>query len=219
MKLGKRVVGTVLLVCFAFAPYEASAQKAIPPDLCNTSWFRDQAAAASKEGKTFLLLADTLFEQGDYSYVVATRVPRSDEGDGIPLLIFAKRSGATTYRKIYEEEIPTIVLILTMMMEEKSPRCVFPHYRPYFDAAVVDLDANGRLELIVEANEVGACRDCHSQVRVYQLEDQRVSKEVEEWFQEIHFGTGKVLTLGSYGRGLNTKFIPIRKQFFVIPKE
>lgn len=218
MKLGKRVVGTVLLVCFAFAPYEASAQKAIPPDLCNTSWFRDQAAAASREDKSFLLMTDTLFKQGEYTYVVAVRVPRSVHASSVTLTIFAKKRRDATYRKIHEAEIPNLVGILTMMMKEKSPNCLFPHYRPWFDASVVDLDGDGRFELIVQSNRVGTCSSCLSEVRVYEIQDEIVGKELEEMYSDIRFGEGEGLMLRSFQRGLND-LIPIKKYFFVIPGE
>lgn len=219
MRLRKGVVRAFLLVWVALFPHEAWGQASTLPDLCNTNWFSAQTLEAAKENKTFLLMADSQFTQGDYNYVLAVKVPRSDEGPGVTLVIFAREHGTSAYDKIYEEEIPTVLLILRMMMEEKSPRCAFPHYGPWFDASVVDLDRNGRPELIVESNAAGTCSSCLSEVRVYQVQDGTVSKELEEAYNDIRFGPGKGLTLRSFQRGLSTDFIPIKKYFFVVPNK
>lgn len=216
MKLSKSVTVGIWLLFGVILPCEASSQRSDASNICSSKWFEEQAAAAFKEDKAFLLLTDALFEQGDYAYAVTVRVPRSYEGFGVTLLIFAKKGDATAYRKIYEEEVPTELLVLGMMMEERSPRCVFPHYNPWLDASVVDLDGDGRSELIVESNEIGTCSSCLSTVRVYKIQGDRVDKVVEELFNAIRFGPGKGLVLESFVMGVNGELLPVKKQFFVV---
>jgi hypothetical protein len=178
--------------------------------VCSENWVAEERVSAAREMHNFLLVEDPFFEEAAYSYAVGIRVPQTEDASTVTLLLFAS-SKLGSYEKIYEEEIPTL---LPELAPPPPVSCILEEDSPWFDATVVDLDGNGRQEIVVESNEVGGCSSCLSEVRVYQVTGTEVRKLLEESFSNIEFGESQGLALQSFRRGASGEFISFEQKFF-----
>ena len=218
MILSKSLVKALLVACILLlARGYTSSDTGSEEPICGSTWFAEQAAAAENSKELFLLIPGSPFTDSDHSYVAAVNVPRDWEKPGVRLLFFERKDNIGPYRQIYEEDIRIELLAIADHIKNlKSSRCQLPNLRPWRAGSVVDLDGDARVEIVIQSNEVGGCGACHSTVRVYQVSKQKISKVLEEAYQDIHFANGKGLVLRAVSYGPRGDLIPREVRFFVV---
>jgi hypothetical protein len=201
-----------LLTALLWAFSSPSAAQQAEPELCSADWVVRQAWQAQQSGETFLLFQGGSFEERGAAYVVAVMIPFANRGSTGTLQVYASEDDRFT--KVYEEEVAT--LAPTMAPLPSAGDCRVPGFAPWLSATVVDLDADGAREIVIESNGSGTCDGCLSEVRVLQVSGSTVEKVVETTFNAVRFGLGEGLTVSSYRRGIAGRVIPVLERFFVL---
>jgi hypothetical protein len=201
------------MACGAFGVAAGQARELEDP--CVSDWVMAQRGEAKDGGKHFGVLPEVAFRERGYAYRAGVLVADGPEVDSLTLLVFRGREGEI--RRIYAEDLPTLAPSLTRLVAELTETCLVPAMPPWFAVTVDDLDADGKHEIIVESNVSGGCRDCLSEVRVYQVKGATAVKVVEETYHRLIFGRGRGLFLQSFTRGPGGEIIPSVKNFFATP--
>jgi len=107
-----------------------------------------------------------------------------------------------------------IEIVDTGELSTQEEECFTKGAGLYFKASVVDLAGDGKQKLVLESNSVGTCATCLSTVRVYQVEKNKITKALEERYNEIKFGKGEGLWVHSFRTSENGQIVPVEKSFF-----
>ncbi len=201
-----------LLTAVLWASTSPSAAQQPESELCSADWVIRQAWQAQQSGETFLLFQGGSFEERGAAYVVAVTIPFANRGWTGTLQVYASEGGRFT--KVYEEEVAT--LAPTMAPLPPAGDCRVPGFPPWLSTTVVDLDADGAREIVIESNGSGTCDECLSEVRVLQVSGSTVQKVVETTFNAVRFGRGEGLTVSSYRQGVAGRIVPVWQRFFVL---
>ncbi len=207
-----KVRSNVLIGILLWVPLSPSVAQQGGPELCGADWVIREAWQAQQKGETFLLFQGGTFEEEQGAYVVGVAIPFANRGSVGTLQVYA--SEGDRFTKAYEEEVTT--LAPTMAPLPAAGDCRVPGFPPWLSVTVVDLDADGGLEIVIESNGSGTCDECVSEVRVLQVSGQMVEKVVETTFNAIRFGHGEGLTVSSYRQGIGGRIIPVSQRFFVL---
>lgn len=168
------------------------------------------SASAELSGRTLLFPDRAEIRHDSGRYLVGVAVGRGDAIDRPMLVVLSQTQGAVT-RLIYTQTFETLL----SSVDPPPPRgCRLVPIRPWLSLRVLDLDGNGRAEIVLESNDSGTCPECLSTVRVYQIDDRSsVRLVLREPYSRIALGPGEGLVVTSFVQGVDP--IPVTKLFFV----
>jgi hypothetical protein len=191
----------------------APAGQAPPPSdpICSQGWVAEQQSEAARAGSRFAVLSGSSFDEGGrtYAFAILPPDPRTPE---VTFLAFSGANGGPPVR-IHEEKIET--LGPTLLEEEQKPAdCTAPDMEPWFGITVVDLDADGTHEIVLESNGEGSCAKCREAVTVYQVSGPKLVTRVEEPCSDLEFSEGQGMVIDSWKYAKNGEIEATRKSFF-----
>lgn len=168
------------------------------------------SGSAELPGRTLLFPDRPEIRHDAGRYLVGVALGRGDAVDRPVLVVLNQTQGAVT-RLIFTETFETLL----SSVDPPRPRgCRLVPIRPWLSLRILDLDGNGRAEIVLESNESGTCPRCTSTVRVYQIDDGGSVRQVlKEPYSRIALGTGEGLVVTSFVQGVEP--IPVTKLFFV----
>ena len=126
-------------------------------------------------------------------------------------MVFAAPKESIDFRLVFSEKVD---IVDTGELAAQERQCFTKGAGVFFKASVVDLTGNGNQQIVVESISVGTCGTCLSKVRVYQAEKSRITKVVEENYNDIKFGKGEGLWVHSFRTADDGSIVPIEKSFF-----
>lgn len=203
------VVFLHLSCMFVASPWPSWAQTSADK-LCSSAWFTAQRKEASAKGRTFQLLDGGVFVQDGSSYLLVIGHAAGSDSD-LDFSVFTAVGQSLDFRAALTERI---AIVDTGDLAVREGECSVKASSVFFKATVVDLAGNGKRQILVESNEVGTCGSCLSEVRVYEVEKDRIVKVVKEMYNEISFGKGKGLWIHSFRTDENGRIVPVEKTFF-----
>jgi len=176
--------------------------------LCTLSDLMSESAELPRRTLLFPERPEIPHDQG--RYLVGIGLGRGDASDRPMLVVLDQRSRGGT-RLLYTE---TFSALLSSADSPRRGACRLVPVRPWLTLRIVDLDGNGRSEIVLESNDAGTCPRCLSTVRVYQIDDRgSVRRVLEEPYSRIALGAGEGLVVTSFVQGVEP--IPVTKLFFV----
>ena len=180
--------------------------------ICSQGWVEEQQSAAARAGSRFAVLSGSSFEEGGRTYSFAILMPSDPQTPEVTFLAFSGVNGGPPVR-IHEEKIET--LGPTLLEEGPKPAdCTAPDMGPWFGITVVDLDADGTHEIVLESNAEGSCAKCREAVTVYQVSGPKLVTRVEELYSDIEFSEGQGMVIDSWEYAKNGEIEATRKSFF-----
>jgi len=129
-------------------------------------------------------------------------------------MVFAAPDQSFDFRLALTERIEILDTLEPGGLSDREDECLVGTREPYFKASIVDLVGDGKQEIVVDSNSVGACSSCLSEVRVYQIEKNSVTKVVDEVYSDIKFGKGQGLWLHSFRIVSDGRTKTFEKTFF-----
>jgi hypothetical protein len=190
-------------------PRSSCAQ--VPADrLCSSAWFATQRKEASAKDRTFQLVSGGLFKPNGNSYALAISHEAGTDGD-LDFMVFAAPDQSLDFRLVLTERID--ILDVGQLSAQES-QCLIKADGVFFKVNVVDLAGDGAQRIVVESNSVGTCSSCLSEVRVYEIEKNKIIKVVDEYYSDIRYAKGQGLWVHSFRRADDGRIVQVEKSFF-----
>lgn len=181
---------------------------------CSSEFFSSEQSQWEKRDFEFHLLRDGSFLQDGNTYVLAVAFEgeaKARASEEVQFLIFRSPVGQQKFTAVHSEKIGAASF---GDFSVDADGCVTTGAGPYFHVSAVDLAGNGKRQIIVESNTIGACSSCLSFVRVYDIQGDKVVKVVEETCNDIKFGHGKGLWIHSFKVDSKGQPVPYERSFF-----
>ena len=182
--------------------------------LCSVEFFSAQRSQWAKKDYEFHLLKNGSITQGGNTYVLAVAFEgesKARASEDVQFLVFQSPAGKEKFTSVYTEKIDVGSFGNFSVAEDG---CITAGAGIYFRVSVVDLAGSGNQQVVVESNSVGTCSSCLSYVRIYQIRDDKITKVVEETYNDIKFARGQGLWIQSFRTGSEGKPIAYEKTFF-----
>lgn len=202
---------SLVILIFGSASY-ARARDSVSK-FCSSDWFtslRDQWASKKYE---FHLLNKGIFIQGGSTYVLAAAFQSKSKtrtSDDVQFLVYRSPAGQEKFTLIYTERIE----VLGEFSSEEDG-CISTGAGLYFHVSIVDLEGNRNQRIVLESNSIGTCSSCLFMVRVYQVHQEKITRIVEETYNDVRFGPGQGLWLQSFQVDSEGRPVRYEKSFFM----
>lgn len=195
---------SLFVICSSVIVSGASAQDPAFK-FCASEFFSSERDQWAKKDYEFHLLKSGAFVQSGNRYVLAVAFegePKARDSNEVQFLIFQSPAGNQELTLAYTEKI------------DAASFGEFSSAGIYFRVSVEDLAGNGNQQILVESNSIGVCSSCLSFVRVYDIQNDKVVKVVDETYSEIKFGRGEGLLIRSFKINSKGQPVPYEKSFF-----
>lgn len=177
--------------------------------VCESAWATEMRDDLPP-GRHLLFAGGSTFLDGGETYAAGIGLA---EGDSATFLVFHVE-GPNDAQLVFELRFDFDFLATEETLVPALSGCVLPDLSPYLNLTVLDLDGDGRKELVLESNRAGLCADCLSLVRVFQLRGAEARLVVEEKYRGLTMGEGEGLTVDAWMNGIDGRIIPTQKRFF-----
>ena len=181
------------------------------PSVCEDEWFK--VYGDSRPAGDHVWVADgRSFRDGENLYAAVLVLSEDGSGQALVLLI----EDAKTAVEVASLEF-THVLTPSELVRSHSRRatCEIVGLGPHAELAVTDLDADGRVEIVLESLPAGVCKDCPTWVRVVQLDGASSDLVVDEKCLQTEFGEGAGIVCRSVRNLRSTRPVFLEATYFL----